>query len=74
MEYLIRRGRYASCVHAGGLSCSYLNLQLDIPIFARLFVMKTHSNIVQRPLFQLQTIIISARDDLCKLLGIVDNN
>ena len=21
MEYLIRRGRYASCVHAGGLSC-----------------------------------------------------
>ena len=24
MEYLIRRGRYASCVHAGGLSC-FLN-------------------------------------------------
>ena len=22
MEYLIRRGRYASCVHGGGLSCS----------------------------------------------------
>ena len=22
MEYLIRRGRYTSCVHAGGLSCS----------------------------------------------------
>ena len=21
IEYLIRRGRYASCVHAGGLSC-----------------------------------------------------
>ena len=21
MEYLIRRGRHASCVHAGGLSC-----------------------------------------------------
>ena len=26
MEYLIRRGRYASCVHAAGLSCSkYFN-------------------------------------------------
>ena len=25
-EYLIRRGRYASCVHAGGLSCSILPL------------------------------------------------
>ena len=24
MEYLIRCGRYASCVHAGGLSCSEL--------------------------------------------------
>ena len=24
MEYLIRRGRYASCVHAGGLSCLLL--------------------------------------------------
>ena len=24
MEYLIRCGRYASCVHAGGLSCSNL--------------------------------------------------
>ena len=27
MEYLIRRGRCASCVHAGGLSCSILNWQ-----------------------------------------------
>ena len=24
MEYLIRRGRYASCVHAGGLSCFWV--------------------------------------------------
>ena len=24
MEYLIRRGRYASCVHAGGLSCLWV--------------------------------------------------
>ena len=26
MEYLIRRSRYASCVHAGGLSCYKVNL------------------------------------------------
>ena len=28
MEYLIRRGRHASCVHAGGLSCSHLEFYL----------------------------------------------
>ena len=26
MQYLIRRGRYASCVHAGGLSCICIHL------------------------------------------------
>ena len=26
MEYFIRGGRYASCVHAGGLSCNNLTL------------------------------------------------
>ena len=32
-EYLIRRGRYASCVHAGGLSClMWLLFQALIPI------------------------------------------
>ena len=25
MEYLIRGGQYASCIHAGGLSCNYFN-------------------------------------------------
>ena len=30
MEYLIRGGRYASCVHAGGLSCSRLILPVHI--------------------------------------------
>ena len=29
VEYLIRRGRYASCVHAGGLSCYVNDLKND---------------------------------------------
>ena len=27
-EYLLHGGRYASCVHAGGLSCSFQNVRL----------------------------------------------
>ena len=30
MEYLLRRGRYASCVHAGGLSCFNLGIRLGL--------------------------------------------
>ena len=28
MKYLIRRGRYASCVYAGGLSCYFYNFNI----------------------------------------------
>ena len=30
MEYLIRLGRYASCVHAGGLSCLHHSMNLGV--------------------------------------------
>ena len=32
IEYLLRGGRYASCVHAGGLSCSYYYFTLYITL------------------------------------------
>ena len=32
-EYLLHSGRYASCVHAGGLSCTTLFVFMDITIF-----------------------------------------
>ena len=28
--YLLHGGRYASCIHAGGLSCLYLNLSIHL--------------------------------------------
>ena len=37
MEYLLHGGRYASCVHAGGLSCFFLFL------FGLLFLWELHS-------------------------------
>ena len=36
MEYLIHCGRYASCVHAGGLSCSIIILHLAETHFRKL--------------------------------------
>ena len=32
MEYLIRRGRYASCIHAGGLSCWRVFLESEVKL------------------------------------------
>ena len=38
MEYLTRRGRYASCVHAGGLSCSLFNFVVFFIIVHKILI------------------------------------